>query len=117
VNRIQAAIQKMADQIQERINLGMTTEARVEATRKSLDMGMEEFVRFQELKSLAVIENKMTLDEGQLLYSLLGETPEHFNKQGAATKAVLTQIFQELLSSRIAASKAAQARPQGWDHV
>jgi hypothetical protein len=89
----------MREQIQERIALGMTTKARVENTRKSLDMDLGEFVRFQEVKSLAVATGKLTADEGQLVYSLLGNTPEHFNKKDAATKAVLTQLFRELLES------------------
>src|SRR4051794_32763130 len=82
----------MRDQIRERIALGLTTEARVESTRKSLDMDAGEFVRFQELKSLAVARGELTADEGRLVYSLLGTTPGHFNQQDAATKAVLTRF-------------------------
>jgi hypothetical protein len=117
MNQIKAAIRRMKDQIAERIALGMTTEAKVEATRKQLDMTMEEFVKFQELKSLAVAEQVLTPEEGQHIYGLLGETPGHFNGQAVEVKSVLTQVFKELLDARIRAIKAAHPRPEGWDHV
>ena len=100
-NRVSASIRRMRTQIQERIALGMTTEARVEQTRKALDMDVGEFVKLQEMKSIAALEGVMTLDEAQLVYSLLGSTPEHFNNQDAATKAVLTQLFRELLERQV----------------
>ena len=99
MNRVSAAIRRMREQIQERINLGITTERRVESTRQALDMDTGEFVRFQELKSLAVASGKLSAEEGQLVYTLLGNTPEHFNRQDAATKTVLTQLFRELLEA------------------
>lgn len=101
VNRVSAAIRRMRTQIQERIALGMTTEARVEQTRKALDMDLGEFARLQELKSLAGVDGTLTPDEAQTVYALLGSTPEHFNNQDAATKAVLTQLFRELLERQV----------------
>jgi hypothetical protein len=44
-NRVSAAIRRMRAQIQERIVLGMTTVAGVEAGRKALDMGLGEFAQ------------------------------------------------------------------------
>lgn len=101
VNRIAASVRKMEAQIKERISLMMTTKARVEATGKSLDMGLGEFARFQELKSLAVATGKLTAAEGQYVYALLGETPSVFNGQPVAVKAVLTQLFRELLEGGV----------------
>ena len=65
---------------------------------RNLDMEVGEFCRFQELKSLAMLEGKLTQDEAQSVYALLGNTPEHFNGQPVAVKSVLTQIFGELLA-------------------
>ena len=102
VNRVSAAIGRMRAQIDERIALGMTTKARVEQTRMALDIDFGEFARLQELKSLASMNGTLTPDEAQLVFSLLGSTPAHFNNQDAATKAVLTQLFRELLERQVA---------------
>jgi hypothetical protein len=102
MNRIAAAIDKMRAQIRGRIESGLTTEAGVEETRKALDMDLMEFARFQELKSLASLDGPLTLEEGQYIYRLLGGTPSHFNRQDVATKAVLTQVFRELLQRAVA---------------
>ncbi len=102
MNRIRDSIMKMRAQIQLRIDVGLTTAAQVEETRKSLDMGLDEFARFQELKSLASMGGTLTLDEAQYVYSLLGETPNHFNNQNVEVKAVLTKLFAELLARSIA---------------
>lgn len=101
MNRISAAIRRMDAQIKERIALGMTTKARVAATRKSLDMDLGEFARFQEIKSLASQTGALTPEEAQTVYGLLGNTPEHFNRQSAAVKAVLTQVFRELIEGGV----------------
>src|SRR4051794_24179471 len=102
VNRISRAIDRMRVQVEERIALGMTTEARVETTRKALDMDLGEFAKLQEMKSLACVDGTLTPDEAQYVYGLLGATPSHFNKQDVATKAVLTQMFRELLEGSVA---------------
>ncbi len=81
MNRITMAIDKMGDSTK-------------------LDMNFEEYVRFQELKSLAVIEGVLTLEEGQTIYSLLGNIPDDFNSQDYAVKAVLTKVFLELLREK-----------------
>lgn len=98
MNRIATAIDRMKGQITQRVALGLTTEDRVESMRKSIDMNLAEFAKLQELKSLASVNGTLTLNEAQYVYALLGNTPDHFNRQDAATKAVLTQLFQELLT-------------------
>ena len=100
-NRIVNAIGKMEAQIADRIAKGLTTAAKVEDCRKSLDMTIEEHAKFQTLKSLAVAQNVLTLDEGQTVYNLLGNTVSTFNKQPVHVKHVLTSLFGELLKKRI----------------
>lgn len=63
---------------------------------KSMDMALDEYCRFQTLKSAAV-GSKLTLDEAQMIYAFLGTTPEHFNAQPLAVKWVLTEVFASLL--------------------
>ena len=101
MNRVAKSIEKMKDQIAERIALGMTTVERVAQTHKSLDLSLDEFVKFQELKSIAMMADRLTQEEAQMIYGFLGETTEHFNRQEVHVKAVLTQIFQELLALSI----------------
>ena len=96
-NKVADAVLRMEEQIQNRINAGIVTVGQVEKTRAALDMDMEEFCRFQEVKSLAVANGMLTLDEGQSIFMYLGNSPTHFNGNSAAVKAVLTQLFKELL--------------------
>jgi hypothetical protein len=102
MNRIANAVTKMEKQIADRIAAQLTTKAGVKKAGKDLDMDFVEFVKFQELKSLAFASGTLTQEEAQYIYALLGETPTHFNKQSVAAKAVLTSIFKELLEARMA---------------
>lgn len=102
MNRIANAIAKMKLQIADRIASGQTTQEQVDAARSNLDMGFDEYCKFQELKSLAMCEDKLTLDEAQLIYKYLGDSPDVFNGQLAEVKAVLTQLFKELLEAKCA---------------
>lgn len=101
MNRVLFAIDRMTNTIQSKIASGAATEDSVEKMKSSLDMEVSEFCRFQELKSHAMLEGKLSQDEAQTIYGFLGETPDHFNGQPAAVKAVLTQIFAELLDKKI----------------
>ncbi len=100
MNRITAAFARMEAQIKDRIAAGLTTQDKVDALHKTMDMDISEHVRFQELKSLAVAEGKLTVDEGQTIYLSLGETVTVFNKQPIHVKSVLTSLFGELLRAR-----------------
>jgi len=100
MNRVTAAIQNAKTRIAERLEAGIITEDRVAELDKSLNMELGEFCRFQELKSLAHMEGRLTIDEAQSVYSLLGQTPDHFNRQPVEVKSVLTQIFGELLQKK-----------------
>jgi len=105
MNRVVAAIARMKAQIEERIAKGIVTAAKVEETRKALDMDFVEYAKLQELKSLAVASGKLSLDEGMTIYNYLGEAgPDKFNGQPVEVKAVLTKILKELLVARLKAA-------------
>jgi hypothetical protein len=101
MNKIQNAYNLMETQIKQRIADGLTTQEKVDALHPELDMQIDEYVRFQEYKSLAVADGTLSLDEGMTIYQSLGETPEHFNNQPIHVKSVLTSIFQELLTKQL----------------
>ena len=99
-NRVQAAIVKMEKQIADRVASGITTLEKLKETSKKLDMDVGEYCSFQERKSLAFAEGKLTLDEANTVYGYLGNSPEHFNRQPVHVKYVLTSMFAELLTKR-----------------
>ena len=101
MNRVFDAIQRMEKQIADRLATGQTTKSAIDKLHKTLDMSFDEYCKFQELKSLAVANEKITLDEGQYIYMMLGNIPDHFNNQPIAVKVVLTKIYEELLRARI----------------
>jgi len=68
---------------------------------RALDMGMMEYVKFQELKSVAVTDNTLSLEEAQEIYKYLGNTPDHFNAQPLAVKVVLTEIYMMLMKKQM----------------
>jgi len=103
MNRIQTAYARMEKQIEQRIADRLTTREAVAETASALDMSLVEYCKLQELKSLAVAENKLTAEEGMTIYNSMGETVETFNRQPVHVKVVLTSIFKELLSARIVA--------------
>lgn len=70
-----------------------------------LDMSFEEYCKFQELKSLAVASGVLSLEEGQVVYALLGSIPDDFNNADVATKIVLTKLFAQLLEARCSPKK------------
>ena len=100
-NRITLCIDRMRWGMQDRLDRGEITPAQVEKARKSFDMDYGEYAKFQELKSLAVADGTLTLDEGQTVYALLGNQPDTFNGQDAAVKAALTNLFASLLEKRM----------------
>lgn len=101
MNRIERAIELKKNEIADRIAKGIVTQAQVDKAHKDLDMDLVEYVKFQELKSHASIAGPLTLEEANLIYHYLGNTPDHFNKQAVEVKFVLSQVFAELLSRRI----------------
>lgn len=105
-DRILASIARRRVEIKAMVEAGKLDDERVEALRGALDMDLSEFARFQELKSLAMMEGILTEEEAQTVFRLLGGVPAVFNAQDCATKAVLTKLFGELLGLKIQAAKA-----------
>ena len=95
MNRVENAISKTQAQCK------TVAQEKLTALHKQLDMQLDEYVKFQELKSLAMMEGKLSEEEAMTVYGYLGNTLEHFNAQSVAVKVVLTKIFSELLSARI----------------
>lgn len=92
MNRILVGIDR-ANAIIKQKNL---SSERLAELSKNMNMELDEYCRFQTLKSAAV-GSKLTLDEAQTIYGFLGNTPEHFNNQPIAVKWVLTEVFASLL--------------------
>jgi len=103
MNRISAAIERQKANIKARLEAGTITQQKLDDAHKTLNMDLEEFVKFQEVKSLAFAMGKLNLEEAQLIYELLGNTCEHFNKQPIEVKFVLNGLLVELLKWKMAA--------------
>ena len=100
-NRIIDAFARMEGQIKDRIAKGLTTADKVAALHGTLDMDIGEHAKFQTLKTLAVAQGLLTLEEGQTVYLCLGESLQTFNDQPVHIKSVLTSFFAELLTLQI----------------
>jgi pantothenate kinase len=101
-NKVITAIDKMNKQIIERQKSGLVSAEQVKALGEKLNMAIDEYVSFQELKSLASVSGKLSLDEANTIYGYLGNSVEHFNEQSVVVKVVLTKIFSELLTWKMA---------------
>lgn len=97
MNRVLNSVLKLENQMKDRLEKNITTQEEVDNLRKSLDMDISEYVKFQELKSLFCVNGLLSTEEAQTIYSLLGNSVEHFNKQNVIVKSVLTKIFAEML--------------------
>ena len=96
-NRITLMIERQKAVIEDRLTTGLTTQAKVDACHKTLDMELDMYCDFQTRKSIACTDGTLTLDEAQTVYGFLGETPDHFNAQPVEVKVVLTQLYSKLL--------------------
>ena len=90
-------VELYAAHVDAKLKSGAITAAQVEQHRGKLDMDVSEHCLFQERKSLAQASGKLTLEEAQTVYAYLGNTVTTFNEQPIAVKAVLTNLFAELL--------------------
>ena len=101
MNRIISAIERQKNKIAENVALKAITPEKLKQTHSSLNIPLDEFVLFQDLKGIAMLHGKITQDEAQTIYGYLGESPEHFNAQPLEVKATLTKMFSELLTLKI----------------
>lgn len=104
-NRVLIAFASMKLQIENRIKLGLTTRNAVAKVAARMDMDASEHAKFQELKSAAIFQKKLTLEEAQTIYNHLGETVATFNSQPVWVKYVLTGLFKELLEKQLETSE------------
>jgi len=109
MNLIETAIKNMETNIKERLASGKTTQEQCDKMHKDLDMPLEDFCLFQEMKSVASMDGTLSLDAAQTVYALLGEVPDTFNNRSLAEKYVLTQLLGELANKRIKAKQAARS--------
>lgn len=93
MNRITTRIQKTRTHITS-LNLDQT---QLNTLSTQLNMSLNEYVLFQDRKSLAFANGQLTLEEAQTVYAYLGETTNTFNEQPLEVKYVLTQLLKELL--------------------
>ena len=100
MNRVVAAIERQKTIISQRLANGLVTQDRLDSLNKTLDMDIREFCKYQEIKSLAFAMGKLTLEEAQTLYNLLGMTCLDFNSRPLEVKVVLTRMFAELIHSK-----------------
>lgn len=101
MNRIISAVEVQELNIKNRLADGRTNQDNLDRLHKELDAEPMEYVRFQEIKSIAVVDQILTLDEGNTVYQYLGESPGTFNNQSLAVKVTLTELFRELLGRQL----------------
>jgi len=99
-NRILQAIAVVRTQVE---NVSAETLGKL---AKKLEMGLGEYAKFQELKSLAVANGDLSSDEGNAVYRYLGNSLDTFNSQPVEIKIVLTTLLGELLGNRLAAIRS-----------
>jgi hypothetical protein len=90
-NRIEKAILAMSPHI---AKLAPDAQATLSA---QLNLSFDEHFAFQNAKSIAQCDGRLTLDEAMTIYTLLGGVESVFNKRPLATKVVLTKVMAELL--------------------
>ena len=64
---------------------------------ENMNLSLDDFMRFQEIKSFAQLRGAITYEEALAIYGFLGNTPTHFNALPCAEKVALTQIFASLM--------------------
>lgn len=94
-NRITEAIQKC----KATIDAKKLSEAKLKSMHKSLDMDFEMYCDFQNRKSIASMDGRLTLDEANTVYRYLGNIPDTFNRQPIEVKYVLYEVYMSLLPS------------------
>jgi len=97
-NRIQVAIDRAKLEIANANANDNLDNSKAEKLNRALDISFEDYVKFQELKSLAVTSNTLSLEEAQQVYGYLGSTPDTFNAQPLE---VLTHLLMELIKKRL----------------
>ena len=99
---LETLVSETRARIDARIADGLNTPASIADLHETLDMDMSEYVKFQELKTIAVSDKALTLEDGMFIYGILGESgPDAFNRSDIAVKVVFTELFTLLMSRRL----------------
>ena len=101
MNKIKERFDVYHDAIEASLADGKTTQEKIDKAHSDLDLNLAGYVRFQELKTLAVADGTLTSEEGMTVYFKLGETLEQFNKLPLYMKLTLSELFQELLEKQV----------------
>ena len=101
MNRILQAVSDQEENIAARLADGRISDARVAEIGREMDLDFDEYVQFQDLKSIAVMDGTLTVDEAQYVFCCLGTYPDSFNRRSVAIKVVLTGLFKELLEKHM----------------
>jgi len=96
-NRITAGTAKAKEAIDGKLSRGEITQEKIDSLGKELDMEMDMYCDFQNRKSIASMDGRLTLEEAQTIYAMIGETPSKFNSLPTHAKVVLTQVYSSLL--------------------
>jgi hypothetical protein len=104
MNRIEVAITIMS------LRLQALPPSAVATANVAASLTHDEYMAFQDLKSLATSSNWLTLEEGMTIFGYMGHTVEHFNKQRPEVKIILNLTFLELHNREVAEEEAAKAR-------
>lgn len=100
-NRLEARIATL----QARIDSGTIPGDKLTDLESSLATDTMDLVEYQNLQSQAHAAGKITFDEAQLLYKLLGgqaPSAQHWDKLSIAERVAITQMMSELLDWKIA---------------
>lgn len=99
-NRVLAGIAKFNEVIAQKLANKEITQEKLDEMSESLNMEMGEYAMFQNQKSLASMDGRLSLEEAQTVYAYLGESPSTFNEQPLGVKYVLTEVWASLLKRR-----------------
>lgn len=100
MDRIRYTIERRKSMIEERLADGRLTEERLAELHGELNMEPDLHARIQTLKS-ALMGVKLTVDEAQTLYAVMGESVDVFNAQPVHVKATVFQVSKELLEHQL----------------
>lgn len=110
MNRITESIKKLAKIIETALLNGKDAKGKnfnaetVRLNAQRLDLDLPDYATLQSLKS-AYMGILLTEEEAQTVYSLLGNTPDHYNQQPLAVKMTIFKLFSELLNAKISEKK------------
>ena len=96
MNKITTTIEGAQSHLDATLDSGENTPEKLATLSETLNLTVEEHSHFQNLKSIAQMDERLTVDEAMTVYRLLGNTHTVFNKRTVAAKIVLMVLFRDL---------------------